>query len=268
MKKHVVLFTVFWALKTLSTFSQKVEIGLNVGLANYTGDLAPSVVLSETQPGAGVFARLNLNNTWALTGFANFLRISGNDANFSFNAPRNLSFRTDISEFATVFEFNYFKYGTGVRDVHFTPYVYWGLGAAFYNPKAYYNGEWNELRPYQTEGSANTYSGVTAIMPMGIGIKWMPNKKMSLEWSIGGRKTYTDYLDDVSKTYIDANKQAQERGLIAAVLADPSSLKNEGAFVNKAGYQRGNPDFKDWYFNTNICISYRIFTRIKCARFY
>jgi hypothetical protein len=91
---------------------------------------------------------------------------------------------------------------------------------------------------------------------------------MSLEWSIGGRKTYTDYLDDVSKTYIDANKQAQERGLIAAVLADPSSLKNEGAFVNKAGYQRGNPDFKDWYFNTNICISYRIFTRIKCARFY
>ena len=90
MKKHVVLFTVFWALKTLSAFSQKVEIGLNVGLANYTGDLAPSVVLSETQPAAGVFARLNLNNTWALTGFANFLRISGHDANFSFNAPRTV----------------------------------------------------------------------------------------------------------------------------------------------------------------------------------
>lgn len=248
--------------------AQKVEIGLHAGLANYTGDLAKYIVVSETQPAAGLFARLNFNNTWALTATASQLRISGNDNNFSYNAPRNINFRTDITELAGVVEFNYFKYGTGVRDLNFTPYVYWGLGVCFYNPKALYNNEWHELRPYQTEGAANAYSGVTAVMPMGIGLKWMPNKRMSIEWSFGLRKTYSDYLDDVSRTYVDPSKQLNEKGLIGAVLADPASLKNEGTFINKPGYQRGNPDFNDWYFATNFSISYRIFTRMKCARFY
>jgi hypothetical protein len=88
-----------------------------------------------------------------------------------------------------------------------------------------------------------------------------------LECQLGFRKTYTDYLDDVSKTYPDINAQIQ-KSHIAAIMTDPSSLLNEGAFVNKKGYKRGNSDFNDWYLIGGLSISYRIYSKVKCARFY
>lgn len=246
--------------------AQKVEVGATIGIANYTGDLAPYLVLSETKPTIGIFARYNFNHTWAVTAQVNQLRISGDDANFSYNKPRNIRFRTDITELAGVFEFNYYKYGPGVLDKRFTPYVYWGLGMIFYDPQGFYRNEWYSLRDYRTEGVG--YSGITAVMPMGLGLKWMPNKKMSLECSIGYRLAYSDRLDDVSGKYPDISKVLNEKGAIAAALTDPSAALNEGVYQNKEGYQRGNPDFDDTYFTLNLTLTYRLFSRIKCARFY
>lgn len=251
-----------------SSAAQKVELGVSAGVANYTGDLAPYLVVKETRPALGIFARYNFNHTWAINAQVNQLRIGGDDANFDYNKARNIRFRTDITEISGGFEFNYFKYGAGVLDKHFTPYVFWGLGACIYNPQGFYRDKWYSLREYQTEGEGNAYSGVTVAMPMGIGLKWMPNKRMSVECSFGARKTYTDYLDDVSTKYPDISKQLAEKGVIAASLTDPSAALNEGVFQNKQGYQRGNPDFNDWYFTANISLTFRIFTRIKCARFY
>lgn len=264
--KFKIVSSVIFIVVSFSAFAQKVELGIHAGIANYTGDVAQHMVLGETKLAGGIFARLNLNNTWALTAIGTQLRIGGSDENFSYNKARNITFRTDITELAGLVEFNYFKYGTGVTDKHFTPFVYWGLGAAFFNPQGQYQNQWYDLRQYETEGKA--YSGVAVVMPMGIGVKWMPNKKMSLEGSLGLRKTYTDYLDDVSNKYVDPSKQLNEKGIAGAALADPSYTLNEGAFLNKEGYQRGNPDFNDFYFVANISVTYRIFTRIKCARFY
>ncbi len=257
---------VLLVLTNTQLLAQKVELGVHAGLANYTGDVAQSIVLSETNFSGGAFARYNVNNTWAFTGIITQLKISGSDQHFDYNRARNITFQTNITEFSGLVEFNYFKYGPGVTDKHFTPYVYWGLGASFFNPKGFYKGRWYDLKELRTEGEA--YSGVTAVMPLGIGLKWMPNKNMSLECSFGFRKTYTDYLDDVSNKYVDPTKQLNERGQVAAALADPSILLNEGYYSNKEGYQRGNPDFNDFYFVGNISVTYRIFTRIKCSRFY
>lgn len=248
--------------------AQKVEIGMNAGFTNYTGDVAPTLALKETRVGAGFFARYNFNNTWAFLVSANQMRIGGNDANFDFNAPRNVRFRTNITEFAGIFEFNYFKYGSGVLDEHFTPYVFLGIGVSLFNPQGEYKNQWYDLRKYETEGSANAYGRTTVVLPMGIGVKWMPNKRTSIEWNLGLRKTYTDYLDDVSKTYTDVGQQLEQKGEVAAALSDPSITLKNGAFQNKAGYQRGNPDIKDWYFATNVSLTWRIFTRSKCSRFY
>lgn len=222
--------------------------------------------MSETKPAIAVFARLNFNHTWAFTTRISQLRISGNDANFSYNKPRNIQFRTDITEIAGIFEFNYFKYGPGVLDKRFTPYVYWGLGAAYFNPQGLYRNEWHNLRELQTEGKE--YGSVTAVMPMGLGLKWMPNKKMSVECSIGYHMSYSDRLDDVSEKYPDIIKQLNEKGVVAAALTDPSAALNEGVYQNKQGYQRGNPDFDDAYFTLNLSLTYRLFARVKCARFY
>jgi hypothetical protein len=247
--------------------AQRVELGTFIGLSNYTGDVAPKgMILSETKWAAGFLARYNFNNTWAFTASATQLRIGGSDKNVPFNQSRNITFRTDITEFSGVFEFNYFRYGTGVLDNHFTPYVYWGLGAAIFNPQGQYKNEWYDLRDYRTEGKS--YGSVTMIMPMGIGLKWMPSKNMSVEWLLGLRKTYTDYLDDVSTVYPDLAEKLATQGEISAALSDPSMLLNEGVPLNKPGYQRGNPDYKDWYYTTQVTLTYRIFSRIKCSRFY
>lgn len=268
MVKSCISLTAAFFLFIAGTNAQKVEVGVNAGFTNYTGDIAPTLVLKETRVGAGIFARYNFNNTWAFVASANQMRVGGDDANFSFNAPRNISFRTDITEFAGIFEFNYFKYGTGVLDGHFTPYVFFGLGVALFSPKGEYNNKWYNLREYQTEGKENAYGKTTVVLPMGIGLKWMPNKKTSIEWNLGLRKTYTDYLDDVSKTYPDIGKQLEQKGEVAAALSDPSINWENGGFQNKSGYQRGNPDIKDWYFITSVSITWRIFTRSKCSRFY
>jgi len=261
------LLAIFLGLISLLSSAQKVELGISAGLANYTGDIAPTLVLAETKPMLGVFARFNLNHTWAFTASAARMRVSGTDANFDFNRYRNITFRTDITEISGVFEFNYFKYGAGVLDKRFTPYLYWGLGIALFNPQGLYNKEWYDLRDYRTEGQKSAYNQYTVIMPMGLGLKWMPSNKMSLEWQLGLRKAYTDYLDDVSTVYPDMQQQLN-KGEVAAALTDPSILINDNGIPNRSGYQRGNPDNKDWYYNTSVSVTYRIFTRIKCARFY
>jgi hypothetical protein len=249
------------------TFSQNVEIGATVGAANYIGDLAPTPVISETKGAGGVFARINFSSTWAWTNSLMFAQVSGNDKNFSFNEYRNLNFKSNIYEYASVIEFNYLKYGVGVLDNKFTSYLFAGIGIFGFNPQGYYNGQWYNLRDFQTEGPENKYQPYSVAIPFGIGIKWRLNRNMSFEWQFGFRKTYTDYLDDVSKTYPDMNAQLQ-KGQVAAMVTDPSSLLNEGISTNKSGLRRGNPDFNDWYMITGISLSYRIYGRIKCARFY
>jgi hypothetical protein len=266
--KHPITLALNFLLINLTLTAQKVELGINAGITNYTGDVAPTLVLNETRFGGGGFMRYNFNHTWAFVASINQMRIGGSDQHFAFNAPRNIQFRTDITELAGVFEFNYFKYGAGVLDKHFTPYIFWGLGMSFFRPQGLYKNKWYNLRSLQTEGPSNAYGSFTAVMPMGIGLKWMPTKRMSFEWNLGLRKTYTDYLDDVSNTYPDISKQLEQNGVVAAALTDPSTQLSNGAFQNKIGYQRGNPDIKDWYFATNISVTWRIFTRSRCSRFY
>lgn len=244
-------------------FAQKFEIGATAGVANYIGDLAPTPVLKETKGAGGVFARINLSPTWAWTNSLMFAEVSGNDQNFSFNSARNLNFKSSITEVASVFEFNYLKYGVGVLDNSFTSYLFLGFAFFGFDPIGYYNGQYYELRNFQTEGPSNTYQPYSFAIPFGMGLKWRINRNYSFECQFGFRKTYTDYLDDVSKTYPN-----MQEGSVVAMLSDPSILINGGKFVNKNGYKRGNSDFNDWYMIAGVSLSYRFYPKIKCARFY
>lgn len=248
------------------SFGQRVEVGVTVGAANYVGDVAPSMVLAETHPAFGFFGRLTISSSFAFKGAMQFSKVSGSDENFDFNKPRNISFRSSISEYSGTLEFNYFKYGRGVLDKTFTSYVFLGIGLLKFNPQAEYNGEWVDLKPMQTEGV--NYKTSSAVIPFGIGVKWRMNKHFALESEFGFRKTYTDYIDDVSATYVDPGTQLQTKGVIGAALADPSMELNEGVPQFQANHRRGNADFNDWYVIANVTLSYRIFVNQKCARFY
>ena len=245
--------------------AQSVELGVSVGAANYFGDLAPTPVISETKGAAGVFGRINLSSSWAWTNSIMYAQVSGNDNNFDFNAARNLNFKTDIYEYSSVIEFNYLKYGVGVLDKRFTSYLFTGISIFGFNPLGYYKGQWYNLKDFQTEGV--NYQTTAFAIPFGIGVKWILNKNFNFEGQFGFRKTFTDYLDDVSTTYPDITTKLKGSA-IAATLSDPSILLTDGTFINKKGYKRGNSDISDWYMIGQISLSYRIYSKVKCARFY
>lgn len=257
----------FFILSLLAqvSFAQKTEFGFHAGVCNYWGDLAPMLVAKETHPMAGVFARINLNHTWALRAELNKFTLTGTDANFANSQVRNLSFKNQMNEAALLLEFNYLKFGTHVLHEHFTSYVFVGMGVFTHNPQGYLNGVWYDLRNYRTENVA--YSTFGMAIPFGIGIKYMFNNRFAFESQLGFRKTFTDYLDDVSGVYPDIQSRFSDGGLIGSTLTD-RSIEKFGMPQFKKGYKRGDPGHNDWYMNLSVGFSMRLRAKGKCPRFF
>lgn len=257
-----------------TAMSQKIAIGVWAGTAHYAGDLAPSLdqYYRLFQPAAGIFNRVNINPRLAIKTGINVGRIIGDDAwsDNIYQQSRNLSFRSLIVEAGTQLEFNFFKYILGSKRNRFTPYVFIGLAGFYHNPQALLNDEWHDLQPLGTEGQQfpdysgrQPYSLFQIAIPYGGGFKFNVTKGFNVALEIGYRGTYTDYLDDVSTTYIDNSViEAGQNGALAAALADRS-----GAVVDEPigieGTQRGNSQNVDAYLFTGIQLSYT-FRSLKC----
>jgi len=172
-----------------------------------------------------------------------YTRLVGNDAftDVRGRSVRNLSVRTDLVELNLLGEIRPFSSSFMKRL-----YVFGGVGGIFYQPKAEYNGEWVKLRPLGTEGQLlngdGTYDKFSLVLPYGAGYKFPLGSRSTLNLNVGIRKTFTDYLDDVSTVYANTGALLESSGAIAAALADRSGLNlAEGA-------QRGNPSSMDSYF--------------------
>ena len=82
-------------------------------------------------------------------------------------------------------------------------------------------------------------------------------KRLAISIEYGIRKTFTDFLDDVSGNYVDTDILAAENGPLAAELADPSL---DGA--SRTGFNRGNSSTKDWYAFYGLMITFKPFKRL------
>lgn len=202
-----------------------------------------------------------------------FAMVSGNDAltNESARKNRNLSFRSPIVELSGQVEFYFLKEKSGnmykisgltgkKKKQHVTAYVFSGVGLFYFSPHAKYDGHWYSLSKLHTEGQGlpggpKQYSKFSVCIPIGIGVRKMINKK----WSVGGelafRKTFTDYIDDVSGRYYDKVKLAGAYGAASAALSDPSRGDIPGA--TNTGFQRGDPKYKDAYMFLTVTVGYK-----------
>lgn len=236
-------------------FSQHFEAGILIGASNYLGDLSnnsSNLYLQETKPAFGVLGRYNFNDFFAIRLGINYTWVAGQDANVrndDFVRSRNLSFRSSILEGALIGEINLPGYQPYGLYRPFSPYLFVGIAAAKFNPKARYEGNWVVLQPLQTEG--NSYGTVTAAIPFGLGVKYALSDKINIGLELGSRLTFTDYLDDVSELYV-----AHSGELLAAALADRSGEVNNGISQFEPGDQRGDNNGKDWYFILGATISY------------
>ncbi|WP_315822795.1 hypothetical protein [Paraflavitalea speifideaquila] len=79
---------------------------------------------------------------------------------------------------------------------------------------------------------------------------------MILAYEVGLRKTFTDYLDDVSTRYVDPFILAQEKGLKAVEMSyRGGELKDGDPNYPPVDALRGNAKTKDWYYFQGLTLT-------------
>ena len=258
MRYKLIFFWVsclLYVLPVSQVSAQYLEAGVFVGAANYRGELADRLYPSEFNAAYGMTMRYNFSQKFSARANLMSAYLSGKDANSLTDASqreRNLSFRADVLELSVQGEYSPLGYDILDGKVS-TPYIFTGVAASYFNPQAELNGVWYDLQPLTTEGVS--YSKVAFAIPMGIGFRFSLGRRMNLGVEFGARRTFTDYLDDVSGAYTDMESM-ENLNPVAAKLAF-RQLSTEPA-PNPMGEMRGNPNNKDWYFIGGINLSFNL----------
>jgi opacity protein-like surface antigen len=243
-----------------ASFSQKLSLDLFLGTSNYEGDMQANF-FTFTQPGLTVGAGLNYQVTDRISvrGGLTWAKLAADDKRNPKVYFRNLNFKTSLQEFHVAGEF----YLLTDQDSKISPYFFAGMAVYHFNPYTYdTSGNKFFLQPLSTEGQGfyldrKPYSLYQFALPFGGGLKYALSDKIKIGVEVGMRKLFTDYLDDVSTTYVDPNLLFTNRGAKALELAfRGGEISNTETYpVNNT--KRGEPKNKDWYYFTGITLSFR-----------
>jgi hypothetical protein len=297
----VITLNLFFSAKSFSQSlifgneKTRVEIGINVGPLFFLGDLGghrgkgttflKDLNLPLTKIMKGVFLTAYPNEWLGVRAAADIGKLDGFDkiintkgVNELWRKQRNLDFRTNIAEAyiaAEVFPLMLLHNGDEDYKPRLRPYGVIGVGVFHFNPQgsltdAYGNKTWYYLKPLKTEGEGfaevpqrKNYSLTQVNIPMGFGAKYYLSDKVNLSLEVLHRKTFTDYIDDVSTTYIDPNLfdkyLSPQNAVIAREIYDKtSSIYVAGAARFSPGDQRGDPKQNDAYFSVSLKFAIRL----------
>lgn len=157
----------------------------------------------------------------------------------------------------------------------YRPYIFAGVGMFSYNPKGTLtdqngNVTWHDLAPLHTEGQGfdeypdrKPYALTQMNLPYGAGIRYMATERMNLSFELLYRKTFTDYVDDLSTDYVDPALFDKYLSQADAVIAKQINDKAFTSYVPGSprfvpGYQRGNPKNNDSYFSFVLKVGVRL----------
>ena len=261
----IVLLIVTFAL-TFSTkaqqFKPNTEIGILLGTSYYIGDLN-TTHFNQPLPAVGLIIRKNIDKRFAYKAEVMYLNIKSDERKSEDTIAKNrgLHFRSPVYELSGQVEFNFLPYQPGNPIYTWTPYVYSGISIFHFNPQAENkNGSWVDLQELGTEGQGTTtfpdkekYSLIKYAIAMGGGFKIAVNPSFNIILEYGLRKTFTDYLDDVSTTFAGGvgDPYPLDMSQEAIAMSDPESTHTRGD-------QRGDPDKKDWYSFAGITLSFTL----------
>ncbi len=262
--------------------AQELQVGILTGTSNYYGDLSESSgsfiqkytpVNKTTTVSKGFFIRNQISDKWAYRINITYGKLVGDDrlSNSEEHKMRNLHFRSYILEYAFLPEFTFFKKGFIVNNKLHGLSIYGGIGGGvfFFEPLAEYQGYWYELQTLGTEGQGNYdptteslkidhYSLIQLSIPVITGLKYDLTDRIRIGFEIGFRKTFTDYIDDVSTVYTDPEDLRYAYGDVAVSLANRSIEidSNSSDTVHKTGMARGDDSAQDSYMFTCFSVSY------------
>jgi hypothetical protein len=280
----VVMFQDYCEAQTTLWRRRRREFLFGAGATNFLGELGGANQIGTNglkdfdfpaiRPDFQIGYRYRTSKETAIKGSLIYARLFGNDkfTKETFRNNRNINFRSPLIELSTQFEYTIIRERPGHiynlkgirgwRYIQVTSYLFGGFGVVYFNPKGQYQDKWYALRPLCTEGEGfvptrHKYSLVQVVIPVGIGFKYALSQDWSVGIEYGLRKTFTDYLDDASKTYFDPNTLMQEKGPVAVALANPT-LNDLSPNVTAAGQQRGDLKDKDSYMFAFISFYYKI----------
>jgi len=252
--------------------SQIWDIGVWGGISNYQGEINPDFNMKFVKPAYGALIRYNFNPIISVRGNFSKGSIGANDSEFKgWQQQRNLSFQSKITELSGLFEFNFKPFITGDPKYNFTTYLFTGFSVFSFKPQTTYNGSITNLQAFGTEGQGseyypqrNKYFLYNFAIPIGGGMKVSLSNHLSFALEIGARRTFTDYLDDVSTTYPNSELIGQKAdGSTTNGLSNQSLQANSSNDVSD--HQRGNSKDKDWYMFGGAVLAYN-FKFGKCGK--
>lgn len=263
------------------------EGGIRFGVMNCKTDLGKKaarwwpvsdIALSETRPAGSIYIQALHNHRIGFRIQFTSGTISGADSLVAKDTgpgraryERNLHFRSRIMETLLLIEFYPFSFREREDLKQIQCYLLGGSGWFHFNPEAKWNHHWIELHPLHTEGqgfgkefkrTGRTYSLNQWNIPLGAGIRLDAGPHFHCRLEILYRFLRTDYLDDVSTTYVDP--KAFERNLppYLAVIAIQLADRSKQTATQNVGTIRGNPLKKDAYLDCQLSIGY-LFNRKK-----
>jgi hypothetical protein len=259
-----------------------IEAGVSGGIMNCLTDLGgkkglgkgflKDLNMKNTQLSGGVYVTAMYRGAVGLRLEGSFGQVKAYDSVLKGVAlpaknryERNLNFRSSISEIAAMLEIHplYFR-GGDVEPSRISPYLLGGVGLFSFNPQGNINNTWVNLHPLRTEGQGfkeypdrKVYKLRQMNVPLGFGVKYELNALFNARFEIVHRILFTDYLDDVSREYIDpayfSNYLSPQQAALAQQLADRRGVINPN-IVPAEGNLRGDSKDNDSYFTINFKI--------------
>ncbi|MDP7567582.1 MAG: DUF6089 family protein [Flavobacteriales bacterium] len=251
-------------------FKPNTEIGVLLGASYYLGDLN-TTHFNQSTAAAGLVIRKNIDKRFAYKAELMYLNLRSDETNSkdTISATRGLHFKSPIYELSGQIEFNFLPYDPGNPLYTWTPFVYAGASLFNFNPQGENaNGEWVDLQPLGTEGQGTTlpntdskYSLIQFAAALGGGVKIAVSNTFNIIFEYSTRKTFTDYLDDVSGNYVSTTPTEWADNPDVLYFSDPSDR------VYPFGKERGNPNKKDWYSFAGVTLSFKLGNKTKGCDF-
>jgi Domain of unknown function (DUF6089) len=273
---------VFFSSQVTAQHQAKGDLGFSIGTTLFFGDLGGANYIgrplffdlerSLVRPVGMIEYHYQFSRRWGFRVQGSYTGIGGDDKLIqphSVFAPewyrwyRNLNFHSKLWEVSAQAEFYFTKYEPGNLNYRWGPYVLLGAGLFHFNPKSYDdNGNEIALRPLRTEGEGMPGTGVKEYslyqpcIPIGMGIRYNMSSTFIFGIEYADRKTFTDYVDDVSTSYIsqsDFNSFFANDPATAQLAWDVSvrsdELDPDGVYaeITSPGQQRGDKKDKDHY---------------------
>lgn len=176
----------------------------------------------------------------------------------------NLSFKSNITDLQLAVEIHplmFLKYDE--KDPpRLSPYTFIGAGYYSFDPQANLNGQWFSLQPLHTEGQGfkefpdrKPYKLNQFNVSTGLGVRYELGSMFNARLEFNYRFLFTDYLDDVSTTYINPSLfneyMSPKMAALAQKLQSRKAEMNPGAVTNP-GDQRGSPASNDSFFTIQL----------------